>query len=212
MKSVSVILILIISQSIFAADISVVDVRRNIPLSDDEPVIKDFYLNAGVDDGIKKNLVVTVYRGLNIRDASGAQSFGEIIVPVGQLQVVSVYPKLSVAREYKVISRDENAMLEQPGIMNGDKVELKDSFVGRRPQSTKKAVVQTVPAPVPTPAVVALPVPIPVAAELTVSPLKTVPEEVAKTAQAPNPVNNTPPATTPPPPATAPASGNNSQP
>ncbi len=205
MKTVFAILLLI-TQFTFAADISVVDVRRNIPLSDEEPAVKDFYLNAGSDDGIKKNLVVTVYRGLNVRDASGAQSYGEIIVPVGQLQVIAVYQKLSVAREYKILARDENPMLEQVGIMSGDKVELKDSFVGRRPQSTKKPLVTSAP-----PA--ALPTPIPVTAEVMASAITATPVEVTKTANSQtNPVNNTTLTTPPAEQPVAPADGGASQP
>jgi hypothetical protein len=203
MKTVFAILLLI-THSAIAADISIVDVRRNIPLSDEEPAVKDFYINAGSDDGIKKNLVVMVYRGLNVRDASGAQSYGEIVIPVGQLQVIAVYQKLSVAREYKILARDENPMLEQAGIMNGDKVELKDSFVGRRPQSTKKPVVTSAPA---------LPTPIPITAEVVASPVISTPVEITKTADnQTNPVNNTTLTTTPPEQPAAPVTSGTSQP
>jgi len=129
------------SGTALAQDIQVIDVRRNITLAEDELPYKDFYLNAGEGSGLKKNLVVQAVRSITIRDASGAQSFGEIQVPVGQLRILAVYPKIAVAREYKLLSRDDFPMLEQIGIMTGDKIELRAAFVdnkkieNRKPQS-----------------------------------------------------------------------------
>jgi hypothetical protein len=121
------------------ADLNVIEVHRNIPLSDDAPVYKDFYINAGNDAGLKRNLVVTVIRRMAIRDATGTQTFGEIDVPVGQLKIIATAGHVSVAREYKLISRDDEPMLEQTGIMIGDRLELDGSFVDNKRTSAKKS-------------------------------------------------------------------------
>ncbi len=123
-----------------AADISVVDVRRNIALSEDDTVYKDFYINVIPGAGLKKNLVVTAVRKLNIRDASGANAVGEIQVPVGQLKIIAVYDKVAVAREYSLLSRDELPMLEQVGIMTGDRIDTKGAFMDNsKPKPRRKA-------------------------------------------------------------------------
>lgn len=129
---------LFIGDTYAESDMSVVDVRRNIPLSDDEPVYKDFYINAGEDKGLKKNLVVTATRKIQIRDASGAQSIGDIDVPVGQLRILAVYGRIAVAREYKSLSREDFPMLEQTGIMGGDKIDLRGAFVDDAKNSSHK--------------------------------------------------------------------------
>lgn len=129
-----------------ANDITVIDVRRNITLADNDNIYKDFYLNAGPSSGLKKNLVVTAVRKLNIRDASGANAVGEISVPVGQLKVIAVYDKVAVAREYTLLSRDELPMLEQIGIMNGDRIDLKGSFIDSSKPKPKAKTAQNVPA------------------------------------------------------------------
>lgn len=127
------------SHQAFAQDLSIVDVRRNITLADDDVVYKDFYINGGESDGLKKNLVITAVRKIQIRDANASQSFGEILVPVGQLRVIATYGKVSVAREYKLLSRDELPMLEQTGLMSGDRIDLKGAFVDNaKPTYTKK--------------------------------------------------------------------------
>lgn len=143
-----------------AQDISVVDVRRNITMSETDPVYKDFYINAGPSSGLKKNLVITAVRKINIRDASGANAVGEILVPVGQLKVIAVYERVAVAREFNLLSRDELPMLEQVGIMSGDRIDLKGSFIDTsKPKKRKIADDKSSPVigiaiavPVPTPA------------------------------------------------------------
>lgn len=123
-----------------AADISVIDVRRNITLSEDDAVYKDFYISTSGDSGLKRNLVVTAVRKINIRDASGANSFGEILIPVGQLKIIAIFDKVAVAREYTLLSRDELPMLEQTGIMTGDRIDLQGSFIDNsKPKKRKVA-------------------------------------------------------------------------
>lgn len=121
------IIVLLIFSSGFAIanDARVVEVRRNITLSDTDKVFKDFYIDAGADAGMKKGQTLTATRKINIRDASGSTNIGEIVIPVGELKVIAVYDKVTVARQTKLLERDELPMLEQIGIMTGDQVELK---------------------------------------------------------------------------------------
>jgi hypothetical protein len=103
----------------------VIEVRRNITLSDTDPVYKDFYINGGNTDGFKKGQVLVVTRKVQVRDSSGSQQVGEMEVPVGELKVISVFEKVTVARELKLFDRQELPMLEQRAIMSGDSVEVK---------------------------------------------------------------------------------------
>ncbi|MFV8249092.1 hypothetical protein [Bdellovibrio bacteriovorus] len=135
-------LMLGLSNSSHAADMSVVDVRRNITLSETDTVYKDFYINAGPGSGLKKNLVVTAVRKINIRDASGANAVGEILVPVGQLKIIAIYDRVAVAREFNLLSRDELPMLEQIGIMTGDRIDLGGSFIDNSKPKAKKKVAE----------------------------------------------------------------------
>lgn len=136
-------------QTAQAAELAVIDIRRNIPMAENEPVYRDFYINAGEGSGLKKNLVVTAMRKVSIRDASGSQAFGEILIPVGKLKIIAIYNKVAVAREWESISRDEAPMLEQTGIMTGDRIDMAGSYIEkrRRPQTAEAEV-----APATTPA------------------------------------------------------------
>lgn len=122
----TIVAVILISISSFADEISIIDIKRNIPLSDEAPIYKDFYLDAGSDFGLKKNQIVTVYRRMLVKDSTGLKTFGEFETPVGQLKIIALNNRVSIAREVKLISREEEAMLEQIGIMTGDRIALED--------------------------------------------------------------------------------------
>jgi hypothetical protein len=127
---------------IFAGEINIVEVRRNIPLSDDEAVYKDFYLNAGEGSGLKKNQVVKVKRKIYVKD-NAAKSVGDFETQVGELKVIQVDSKMTIAREFKLTARDEEPMLEQIGIMSGDRIDLTSAFIDNSKPLLKKKVSET---------------------------------------------------------------------
>ncbi|MBX2994448.1 MAG: hypothetical protein KF681_06495 [Bdellovibrionaceae bacterium] len=135
-------LVALFTWEVFAAegDVRIIEVRRNIPLADTDPVYKDFYINAGGEAGLKPNLVVSAVRKVNVKDATGTQAFGELLIPVGQLKVIFVQHGIAVAREHKPYGRELYPMLEQTGIMGGDLIDLKGSFVDNSPPPVHKIV------------------------------------------------------------------------
>ena len=128
----------ITSLNVFADEILIIDSKRNIPLSDEETVYKDFYINAGENAGLKKNLVVSVKRQIKIKD-SAAKSIGEFETLVGKVRIIHAENKVAIGREYQLQNRDEDPMLEQVGLMTGDRIDLKDSFIDNTKHSVKKA-------------------------------------------------------------------------
>lgn len=181
MKLTLILCLLGLWQNAQAGELSVIDVRRNITLSDEDTVYKDFYLSGGTETGLKRNMVVTAVRKLNIRDASGANSFGEIQVPVGQLKIIAVYDKIAVAREFTLLSRDELPMLEQIGIMNGDRIDIKGSFIDTsKPKKRKVTEMSPVENPVTTATTVSLAPTAPITTAAT-APLPTAPAAATTT-------------------------------
>lgn len=146
--------VLLTSAGANAQEISVIDVKRNITLSDDDVVYKDFYVNAGESSALRKNMVVNVKRKMNVKDAS-TKTIGDIEALVGQIKIIHVGGRVSVAREHKLVPRDEEPVLEQIGIMSGDRVDLTGAFIDNtKPvkKSTNKAEVE-LPVPMPGPVV-----------------------------------------------------------
>lgn len=129
MKALFVFFILLVLQTVAQAeDLTIVDVRRNITLSDEDPIYKDYYIQGADKNSLKKNLVVFVKRKMTVKDVS-SKTIGDFETKVGQLKIIHVEGKIAVAREYKLIERDEEPVLEQIGIMTGDRLDLTDSFV-----------------------------------------------------------------------------------
>lgn len=116
---------------------AVVEVRRNITLSDDDVVYRDYYINAGDNSALRKNLVVKVKRKIYVKESS-TKTVGDFETQVGLLKVIQIGNKVSVAREFKLTSRDEEAMLEQTGIMAGDKIDLNGSYIDYSKPNYKK--------------------------------------------------------------------------
>jgi len=131
------ILVVLFAWEAMSDELHIIEVRRNIPMSDQEPVYRDFYINGGPESGLKPNQIVTALRKVNVKDATGTHAFGEMSVPVGQLKIIFSQNHVAVAREYKMLSRVDLPMLEQTGVMIGDVIDLKGSFVDNRKSSAK---------------------------------------------------------------------------
>jgi hypothetical protein len=132
------IIILFHSIFVFATEINVIDVKRNITLSNDDVVYKDFYLNAGDGSALRKNLVVTVKRKITVRE-SATKNIGDFDTTIGLLKIIHVGNKVSVAREFKLTSRDEEPVVEQVGIISGDRIDLAGSFIDYSKPNYKKS-------------------------------------------------------------------------
>ncbi len=136
-KNLIFLTLLVASWTVQADVISIIDVHRNIPLADEDPVYKDFAINSGESAGLKKNLVVTVKRKVSVKDSS-AKSFGEMETIVGQIKIIQVDKKIAIGREYKLQARDDDMSLDQIGIMTGDHIDLTGSFIDSKPAVKKK--------------------------------------------------------------------------
>jgi len=118
------------SEIVIAAD-EVVSIQRNITLSDEDPIIKDFYIKISDSLAFKKNLIVKANRKINVKDLS-LKSFGDFKTTVGLLKIIHVEGQVAVAREFKLTPRTDLPMLEQIGIMAGDEIDLSDSFIEKK--------------------------------------------------------------------------------
>ncbi|MEO0337259.1 MAG: hypothetical protein AAF202_12755 [Pseudomonadota bacterium] len=53
----------------FAQDLSIFDSRRPIAMSKDDKTFRDFYINGGVEHGVKKGMILTVKRRFTLYDS-----------------------------------------------------------------------------------------------------------------------------------------------
>ncbi len=117
-------LILMMGTIVSAENFQIIEVKRNIQMSENDPVIRDYYLNAGLSAGIKENEVMTAFRKNMVKDSTGTQNLGELLIPVGQLKIIFVSDKVAIAREAKNFPRSQFPLIDQIGFQVGDRLEI----------------------------------------------------------------------------------------
>jgi len=119
------IIIALISQSVWAGkEFNVFDVRKNIPLTDNEPIYHDYYINMGIEDGAKVGARLLVYRKIPVLDIYRNKAQADLVSPVAQMMIIHAQNSLSIARIRKMADPKRTPLLQQGAVMVGDRVEL----------------------------------------------------------------------------------------
>jgi len=114
-----------------AEDFHVVQVSKSLQMSEGETVYKDYYINAGSEQGIKKNMLVPVKRRLTVEDNFRKIIDDNVMIDVATIQIISVHSKVSIGRLVKVASEKKRGVLEFAAIMTGDKVDIRRAKMGK---------------------------------------------------------------------------------
>lgn len=108
----------------YANEVIIFDSRRPIAMSDKDKPQKDFYLNAGVEAGLKKGVVLSVQRRVPLYNTITNSSAGDLQLHVAKIKVIHVQNRLSVARLVNEATPIELPILEDSFILIGDRVDL----------------------------------------------------------------------------------------
>lgn len=114
---------------VIAQDLTIFDSRRPVSLSDNETTFRDYYVNGGIEHGVKRGMILTVTRRLTLYDTYRANSPKEIMVEVGRVKIIHAQKGLSVARYYGTFSRESKTVLENDFIMVGDKIDMSTALM-----------------------------------------------------------------------------------
>ena len=136
-------LIFSFSEFVSAQDLTIFDSRRPVALSADQTTYRDYYINGGIEHGVKKGMILTVTRRLTLYDSYKANSPKELMVEVGRIKVIYAQKGLSVARYYGEFGRQSRATLENDFIMVGDKIDMSSALM--ESQLKKKSAQKPVP-------------------------------------------------------------------
>lgn len=138
-----------------AKEVTVFDVRRPVSLSNEEMAPKDYYIDAGSNDGLKPGMTISVRRRQSLYDGYQNKSLEDLVVVIGRLRLIHVQADISVARLENIEKRDQSPTVEFDAVMVGDKVDLSSARMA--PQKTASAdlpievkIDQIAPLPVPT--------------------------------------------------------------
>jgi hypothetical protein len=102
----------------------VIEVRKNISLSKNDKVYKNFFINGGENLGLKKGHTVEVLRRVPFHDPLKNISVGDIRVKVGELEIIHSEKNLSVAKLISQESSENRPVLDYEAVMVGDRLDL----------------------------------------------------------------------------------------
>jgi hypothetical protein len=106
------------------ADLTIFDVRKNLPMSDSDPVYRDFIINGGSESGLSVGMVLTVQRRIPLYDSYQNRSAGDLQLKVARVKIIHTQKGLAVARLHSEFTREGAPLLEENYIMVGDKLDL----------------------------------------------------------------------------------------
>jgi hypothetical protein len=116
-----------IAPNAHARTFRIFEVRKNLQLNDDEPVIHDYYLNAGTSQGLRQGMTIPVNRKEVVHDFYGDNE-DDLVITVGRLKLISVQENISIGRIFIPRNSRQPAnlapILDFATIMIGDRVDL----------------------------------------------------------------------------------------
>ncbi len=113
-----------------SADVTIFDVRKNLPMSDTEQVYRDYYISGGNESGLAVGQIITVQRRTPLYDTYQNRSAGDLLLKVAKIKIIHVQRGLAVARLHTEFGRENSPIVEDPFIMIGDRLDLSSATGG----------------------------------------------------------------------------------
>ncbi len=107
-----------------AGDFAVVSVVRTLPMKTDDTIVKDYYINAGTNNGLVNGATLDARRKVPVYDNINAKVVNDTAIPVAKLKVIHVDTNMAIARMVQMVDRKTNPNPGFDDIMIGDTVRV----------------------------------------------------------------------------------------
>lgn len=125
MKFLTIIATLLISQAICARSHVIFSMAQDLPMGFDNEVIrKNYYVNMGTGQGVKKDTTLDVYRIVSVQNPYDNQKRVNYKVKVGELKVLHASEEASIASVKTYETSEGIPILELNQFMIGDHVSI----------------------------------------------------------------------------------------
>jgi hypothetical protein len=114
------------SQIVFSKNYMIYSMAQDIPMGDGSKQKKNYYINIGLQQGVKIGTELKVYRLLNRTNPYSTEKNVTFKVEVGELKVVHAEEENSIA-ELSKLKTDSSIFVEIPSLNIGDQVGVKTS-------------------------------------------------------------------------------------
>lgn len=107
-----------------ATEFFVTAVIREIPMKAGDAQYKDYYINAGTNNGLRKGLFIEATRKLSAFDNINSKLGGEFNVKVARLKLIQVEKSVSIARLVRYYDKEVTPITGNDAVMIGDLIEV----------------------------------------------------------------------------------------
>ena len=109
----------------FAKDYVIYSIAQDIPMgTPNETIRKNFYVDMGKNQGIRKDSVLDVYRIVSVLDPYGGKKRFNHKIKVGELKILHTEETTSIGVLNKMEDPEETPVLEVNALMIGDLVNV----------------------------------------------------------------------------------------
>lgn len=124
MKLFTLLITLFMSQSIWAKSYVIFSMAQDLPMGlENEVVRKNYYINMGNGQGVKKDSILDVFRIISVQNPYDAKARVNYKVKIGELKVIHSMDNAAIAmvNEYE---KEDTPIFEIPQFMIGDHVSI----------------------------------------------------------------------------------------
>ena len=125
MKVLILLSLLLFSQSLWARSYVIFSMAQDLPMGHDGEIIrKNYYVNMGISQGVKKDSVLDVFRIVSIQNPYDNKKRVNYKVKIGELKVVHSSEDASIAMVGEYEKEESTPIFELPQFMIGDHVSI----------------------------------------------------------------------------------------
>jgi len=125
MKLLTLLISLFLSQSIWARTYVIFSMNQDLPMGYENEVIrKNYYINMGSGQGVKKDSVLDVFRIISVQNPYDNKKRENYKVKIGELKVLHSSDEASIATLKEYEKNEETPIFELPQFMIGDHIAI----------------------------------------------------------------------------------------
>jgi hypothetical protein len=125
MKVLTLLVTLIFTQTTWAKSYVIFSLTQDLSMGYENEVIrKNYYINMGSGQGLKKDSLVDVFRVISVQNPYDNKKRVNYKVKIGQLKVLHSMDEASIAMVNEYESEDTTPIFELPQFMVGDHVSI----------------------------------------------------------------------------------------
>ncbi len=109
---------------VIAKQFVVTAVIKDFPMTAKTAVEKDYYLNAGERNGLKKGMVVDASRQLPVYDSINSKTLARTSVKIARLRIIHTDDSVAVARLEQFYTTKDTPLTLSDGVMVGDDIAI----------------------------------------------------------------------------------------